>query len=300
MGAYDPTSTLADLERRFGKLTTHINGGMFLGHDIEVDKEKDIIMLRLRTCMDGPMERVIESILEKGTEGIALNSNVGILNWACSCIFGTHLKEARNLASSMNLELQEDLETSLALIHELHEKREQGIYFRNWNEGKHIFEPRTSRVEGIEDVSMPHRSRAAKPGGVAVTKEDILAADDGYNVYKDDDCLKGFTEEIMPCTPLFHLTCWTDASCAPRGETGRSELFFVVQLNGSPISFNPITMTGVADSASTAECCGCSVGVKHTEGTRQTLRFAGVAVNEVNQCVDATSAKQIAENPKKC
>jgi hypothetical protein len=125
-------SMLADLERRFGKLATHINGGMFLGHDIEVDKEKDVIMLRLRTYM----ERVIESILEKGTEGMALNSNVGILNWACSCVFGTHLKDARNLASSMNLELQEDIETSLALIHELHEKREQGIYFRNWNEGK--------------------------------------------------------------------------------------------------------------------------------------------------------------------
>ena len=103
----------------------------------------------------------------------------------------------------------------------------------------------------------------------------------------------------MPCTPLFHLTCWTDASYAPRGETGRSELFFVVQLNGAPINFNPITMTGAADSASTAEYCGCSVGVKHTEATRQTMRFAGVAVHEVSQYVDATSAKQIAENPKK-
>ena len=101
---------------------------MFLGHDIEHDKVKDVIILRLKTYL----ERVMESILEKGPEEMALNSNVGILNWACSCVFGTHLKEARNLASSMNLELQEDLETSLALIHELYEKREQGIHFRSW------------------------------------------------------------------------------------------------------------------------------------------------------------------------
>jgi hypothetical protein len=61
MGTYDPTSILADLERRFGKLTTHINGGMFLGHDIEYDKVKDVIILRLKTYL----ERVMESILEK-------------------------------------------------------------------------------------------------------------------------------------------------------------------------------------------------------------------------------------------
>ena len=52
----------------------------------------------------------------------------------------------------MNLELKEDVETALALIAELHEKREQGIYFRDYGDGEHIFTPRTSRVEGISDV----------------------------------------------------------------------------------------------------------------------------------------------------
>jgi hypothetical protein len=61
-----------------------------------------------------------------------------------------------------------------------------------------------------------------------------------------------------------------------------SELYYVVQLNGAPIDFNPITMTGVADSASTAEYCGASVGVKKTEGTRESAHFLGIAVHVVN------------------
>ena len=71
----------------------------------------------------------------------------------------THQKEARVLASAANLELQEDLETSIALIYELYERREQGSHFRAHDEGKHIFVPRTSRVDGIADVSSPHRTR---------------------------------------------------------------------------------------------------------------------------------------------
>jgi hypothetical protein len=115
------------------------------------------------------------------------------------------------------------------------------------------------------------------------TKDDILNADDGYNVHSDDPQLKSFEEEFMPCTPLFHITCWTDASSyAPRGENARIELYFVVQINGAPIAFNPITLTGVADSASAAECCGASVGCKQTEATkRQSARFVGIAVPEV-------------------
>jgi hypothetical protein len=73
---------------------------------------------------------------------------VGILNWATSCVFGTHQKEAHTLASNVNLELKEDVETTLALIAELHDKREQGIYFRDYDNGEHIFKPRTSRVKG--------------------------------------------------------------------------------------------------------------------------------------------------------
>jgi hypothetical protein len=60
-----------------------------------------------------------------------------------------------------------------------------------------------------------------------------------------------------------------------------------------------ITLTGVADSASTAEYCGASVGVKKTEGARESARFLGIAVHKVLQYIDAISAKQVAENPKK-
>jgi hypothetical protein len=294
-GTHDKDTILEALQRRFGKITMHINGGMFLGHDVEYDTAKSIIILRLRTYM----ERVMEAMVKKGTEDMTLNSNVGILNWATSCVFGTHQKEARVLASAANLELQEDLETSIALIYEIYERRDQGIHFREYKQGKHAFVPRTSRVERTADVSSPHRVRSLKPGAVLVTKDDMLQADDGYNVHSEDPNLHGFDEELMPCTPLFHLMCWTDASCAPRGENGRSEIYFCVQLNGAPVMFNPITLSGVADSASTAEHCGASIGCKQTEGTRQTLRFAGVAVNKVGQYIDATSAKQIAENPKK-
>ena len=73
----------------------------------------------------------------------------------------------------------------------------------------------------------------------------------------------------------------------------------MVQVNGSPIAFNPVTMTGVADSASTAGYYGASIRVKQTEAVRESSRFIGVAVHEVKQYIDATSAKQIAENPKK-
>ena len=176
LGTYDKKSIIADLNRRFGKMTIHENGGMFLGHDVVVTE--DAIILKLKTYM----ERVVENLTEKGPEHLALNSLVGILNWATSCVFGTHRKEARNLASNVNLERLEDLETVLSLIQELHSKREQGIYFRSWDDGEHIFTPRTSRVEGIADVSSPHRVRATKSGGVTVTKDDVLNCDDGYNV----------------------------------------------------------------------------------------------------------------------
>jgi hypothetical protein len=86
--------------------------------------------------------------------------------------------------------------------------------------------------------------------------------------------------------------------CTKGGDRSKRNLFCVL-VNGSPVAFNPITLTGVADSASTAECCGASIGCKQTEATREIMRFGGVAVNQVGQCVDATSAKQIAENPKK-
>jgi hypothetical protein len=184
LGTYNKATITRDLHRQFEKMAVHENGGMFLGHGIIIGK--DLIALKLKTYM----ERAVENPIEKGPKEVALNSPVDILNWTTSGVFGTHQKEARTLASNVNLELKEDIETALALIAELRDKREQGMYFRDYDNGERIFQPRTSRVEGIEDVSSPHRSRATKSGGVIVTKYDVLNADGGYNIYSDDPALK--------------------------------------------------------------------------------------------------------------
>jgi hypothetical protein len=56
-GTFDKETILDNLKRRFGKITIHINGGMFLGHDVEYFKERSLIVLRLKTHV----ERVMES-----------------------------------------------------------------------------------------------------------------------------------------------------------------------------------------------------------------------------------------------
>ena len=296
IGTFDTDTILGELTRRFVRVTHHVNGGMFLGFDIIYDKAKRILKMMLKTYM----ERVVETMLAKDPEDVTLRSNVGILNWATSTIFGTHVQEARLLASRCNMDELEDLETSVALIYEIYEKRAQGIHFRTLEDGAHLFEPRTSRVDGISDVSSPHRHKPTGDGGVIVTKEDILACDDGYNVYEDDPLLgKDFTEEKIPTTSFFRVETSVDATYAPRGEDGRSDIMYIVFVNGAPADWNPIRLTGVADSTASAEYCGQSVGCKKGEAVRTLLRFAGVALDEIGQTVDSTGAKQIAENPKK-
>ena len=100
---------------------------------------------------------------------------------------------------------------------------------------------------------------------------------------------------------MFKVTTCTDASCAPRGEDGRSDIMFIVFVNGAPVDWNPITLKGVAGSASTAEYCGASVGCKKGGVVLILLRFAGIALENHEQHIDSTgtSGKQIAENPKK-
>ena len=133
-----------------------------------------------------------------------------------------------------------------------------------------------------------------------MTKEDILECDDGYDVCEEDPLLgKDFTEEKMPTTTMFRIETSVDATRAPRGEDGRSDIMYIVFVNGAPVDWNPIRLTGVADSTASAECCGQSVGCKKGEAVRALLRFAGAALDEIGQTVDSTGAKQIAENPKK-
>ena len=51
---------------------------------------------------------------------------------------------------------------------------------------------------------------------------------------------KDFDEEIMPTTQMLKVSTYTDASCAPRGEDGRSDIMFIVFVNGAPVDWNPI------------------------------------------------------------
>jgi hypothetical protein len=88
-------------------------------------------------------------------EEVTVHTMVGILQWVTGNIFGTHAGEVKALARRMNKQLAEDLRTSIALLHEIHTRKEQGLHFRKLGDGMHIFRPRTSRVEGIRGVSKP-------------------------------------------------------------------------------------------------------------------------------------------------
>ena len=115
-----------------------------------------------------------------------------------------------------------------------------------------------------------------------------------------DPLLKeGFVEEKMPMSKLFDIVVYTDATYAPRGEDGRSDIMFIVFVNGAPVDWNTIRLKGVAGSASTAEYCGASVGCKKGAAINVLMRFAGVTLPGEKQYIDSTSGKQIALNPKK-
>jgi hypothetical protein len=88
-----------------------------------------------------------------------------------------------------------------------------------------------------------------------VTKLDVKVADGHCNIYEDDPLLKkDFDEEKIPTTLMFKVSTCSDASHAPRGKDGRSGMMFIVLVNEAPVcgsTWDPITLKGVADSAST-------------------------------------------------
>jgi hypothetical protein len=147
IGTFDNKKIVDELSRRFDRVTVHHNNGMFLGNDIEYEPISGLVVVRMRTYM----ERVIEGLLDKDPKDITLRSVVGCCNWATSPVFGTHLGEARVLASKSNLELLEDLQTGVALLHELYTKRTHEMHYRLQEIGECKTPVRTSDFQGRRD-----------------------------------------------------------------------------------------------------------------------------------------------------
>jgi hypothetical protein len=125
-----------------------------------------------------------------------------------------------------------------------------------------------------------------------------LDNDFGVNVYEDEPELSEFVEPSIPVTDQFLVDCWTDATWAPDILHGRSDMMFVIRINGIPVYWGVSRITGIADSSTRAEYCGASVGVRRMLTVIQTLRFLGIAVTP-GEYIDSTASKQLAGNPKK-
>jgi len=293
IASHDITILVETFGRRF-EITFGANGSRFLGFNLYQDPDTYEIKITFEDYLDRAVEHV-ESLPE---EEVAIFMMVGIQQWVTGNIFGTHAGEVKALARRMNQQLTEDMRTSFALLHELHARKLQGIHFRQLGYGSHIFRPRTSRVDGIADVSKT-RNFERDPREIAFTKADILDKDFGVNVYEEDPELSEFVDPTIPITSEFEVDCWTDATWAPDIEHARSDMMTVVRVNGVPVFWEVTRISGIADSSNRAEYCGASIGVRRLLGVIQTLRFFGIAVRTPLQYIDSTAAKQLAENPKK-
>ena len=293
IASHDITELVESFGRRF-EITFGANGSRFLGFNLTQNPDTYEITITFEDYLD----RAVEHVESLPDEEITIFTMVGILQWVTGNIFGSHSGEVKALARRMNLQLPEDIRTSFALLHELHTRKSQGIHFRQLGDGAHVFRPRTSRVEGISDVSKT-RAFERDPHEIAFTKADILDKDFGVNVYEDEPELSEFIDPSIPITEQFVVDCWTDATWAPDILHGRSDMMFVVRINGIPVHWGVNRITGIADSSTRAEYCGSSIGVRRMLAVIQTLRFLGIAVHVPKQYIDSTAAKQLAENPKK-
>ena len=151
---------------------------MYLGLNYEQDLAAGYIAIGFQTCL----ERTLERIRGQSAQEIGIRSLVGILMWLTLHIFASHLVEVKALARRTNQNLTEDGKTALGLIYELHQRRGQRIYYRRCDDRKHLFVPRSSRIEGVSDVSKFYEGVPAANGEIVITPQDILDADDGVDV----------------------------------------------------------------------------------------------------------------------
>jgi hypothetical protein len=269
-------------------------GSMYLGLNYEQNLLEGWIAIGFKTCL----ERTMERIQDQTPEEIGIRSLVGILLWVTLHIFGTHLVEVKSLARRTNQNLPEDGKTALALIFELYARRGQRIFYHRNADTDRQFVPRSSRIAGVADVSKFHGEIPAANGEVMVTPNDILEEDDGIDIYIPDSDEILDVPEHFEIDHAFEVTVPTDASYAPDQMSRRSDLGTMVCLNGGPIDWSALRMTGIADSSFNAEYCAMSMGTKRTIPVSEMLRFMGIQHPPVIQyCDSITSATQVARNP---
>ena len=223
---------------------------------------------------------------------------VGILLWVSMHIFATYLAEVKALTRRTNQNLLEDGKLALALIYEIYERRGQQIYYTRQSSTSTSFIPRASRIDGVDDVSdFNHQSIPATNSEVIITPNDILLQDDGIDVYQPDFDDEVTSPEMLPQDARFQLTIPTDASYAADQMSRRSDMGYIIFLNGGPVDWGSIRMCGIADSSFNAEYCAMSMGTKKTIPVQVILNFMGIETPTPVQFCDSTSATMVARNP---
>jgi hypothetical protein len=140
-----------------------------------------------------------------------------------------------------------------------------------------MFRPRTSRIDGIAYVST-HKTFTRNGHGVLFTKDDIQDKEFNVNVCEENPELSEFVDPTIPVTEQFEVGCWTDATWAPGLDNARSDMMFVVRINGISVHWGVNRITRIANNSTRAEYCGASSGVRRVLSITQTLRFLGIAV----------------------
>jgi len=298
LGATHHSAQMAkEFIRRFGAKTDPM-GSLYLGMDLIQDLEKGYIFLGFKTYLGRIAERL------KSKEEPELRTVTGWLLWLTNNLFATHLVEVKDLLRRVNKPTTEDYKLALTVLYELLGRKEQGIYYRQRGEGLHIFHPRSTRIEGIEDVSvqtnfkqLETKEQKVKAGEVVVSPEDILAADNDIDVYLPDRDDPSPEAEVIPVDANFGLDNYSDGSYAPAGDSRRSILGAMVRINGGPVTWTSNKMDGIAGSSFEAEYCASSVATKKSISVLNLMNFMGINPKEEVQYCDSTSVKMIALNP---
>jgi hypothetical protein len=154
-------------------------------------------------------------------------------------------------------------------------------------------------VEGVTDVSNFYAGKAVPEtlGEILVTPKDIFKEDGDIDVYLPEEEGTYYDPEPMTIDTDFVLEIATDASYAADQMSRRSDLGVIIFINGGPVDWHCIRMTGIADSSCNAEYCAMSIGTKQALIIRELLRFIGIHLGPDTIFCDSTSAMQVAKNP---
>jgi len=296
IGASHETAVAADeFIRRFGaKLSPP--GSMYLGLGFEQNLAEGWIAIDFEKYLLRAMER----ITGMDPEEITVAMMAGILLWLTMHLFAPHLVECKAFTRRANQNLPEDGKLALALFYEIYSRRGQKIYFKRidpTNANSVIFKGRSSRVEGVADVSQFYTPVPEGNGEIIIQPKDIMLADGGIDIYKPDfDDPMPEPESFVP-DQRFQINIYNDGSFAKDRESRRSDIGHILSVNGGSINWSAIRM-GVAQSSYGSEYIGNNVGTMALYPVVNKLNFmGGIMPAVVDQWCDSTSAKQSAVNP---